>query len=72
MNREPWFLDIVQVEELHEASLEAYGGTSGCRDRGMVESSLGAAQNTYFYGQGDLFDGILRTDACTIPKRGER
>lgn len=56
MNREPWFLDIVQVEELHEASLEAYGGTSGCRDRGMVESSLGAAQNTYFYGQGDLFD----------------
>lgn len=50
MSREPWFLDIVQVEDLHEASLKAYGGPSGCRDQGLVESALGAAQNTYFYG----------------------
>jgi death on curing protein len=56
MNQEPWFLDIGQVDELHEASLKAYGGTSGCRDRGLVESALGAAQNTFFYGNGDHFD----------------
>jgi len=56
MESEPAFLSIRQVEELHEASLQAYGGTSGCRDVGLVESALGAAQSTYFYGDGDVFD----------------
>jgi len=56
MELRPLFLDLSQVEELHEASLKAYGGTSGCRDTGMVESAMGAAKNTFFYGDGDLFD----------------
>lgn len=55
MDQEPWFLDIGQVDELHEASLKAYGGTSGGRDRSLVESALGAAKNTFFYGSGDHF-----------------
>ena len=56
MRAEPRFLDLPQVEELHEASLEAYGGTSGCRDIGLVESALGAAKNAFYYGHGDLYD----------------
>lgn len=43
-----WFLDITLVEELHEMSLQSYGGTSSCRDRGGIESALGAAQNAYY------------------------
>lgn len=55
MDHDPWFLTMDEVDDLHEASLKAYGGTSGCRDRGLIESALGAAMNTYFYG-GDRFD----------------
>lgn len=36
--------------------MSKFGGTAGLRDRGLVESALGAAQNTYFYGGGDLCD----------------
>jgi death on curing protein len=50
------FLDMVWVEALHERSLLEYGGTPGCRDRGLVESALGSAQNAYCYGSGDAFD----------------
>ena len=53
---DPWFLDFSLVNELHERSLQAYGGSSGCRDRGAVESALGAAEATFFYGQGGVFD----------------
>lgn len=52
----PFFLDMALVDELHERSLTLYGGTSGCRDRGGVESAMGAAQAAYYYGHGDHFD----------------
>lgn len=41
---------------MHEASLKACGGTSGCRERRLVECALDAAQNTFSHGQGGLFD----------------
>jgi len=53
---EPEFLTWEIVAQLHEDSLSRFGGTAGLRDRGLVESALGAAQNTYFYGGGDLYD----------------
>ena len=40
----------------HRASLEAHGGLDGVRDPGAVEAALGSAQNTWYYGGGDLFD----------------
>ncbi len=52
----PAFLTLRQVEHLHERSLREYHGTAGCRDLGGVESAMGAAQNAYFYGNGDVFD----------------
>ncbi len=53
---DPIFLDFAVIEELHQASLETYGGSAGIRDRGLIESALGSAQNAYYYGGGDLFD----------------
>jgi death-on-curing protein len=50
------FLERAEVEELHRDSLQAYGGTAGTRDEGMVESALGAAINTALYGNGDVFE----------------
>ena len=50
------FLTFEDVLEIHEDSLKPYGGSSGLRDNGMVESALGAAQNTFYYANGDVFD----------------
>jgi death-on-curing protein len=54
--REPEFLTPAIVEQLHADSLALFGGSAGVRDRGMVESALASARNTYLYGRGDVFD----------------
>ena len=53
---EPEFLTPAIVEQLHADSLALFGGSAGVRDRGLVESALASARNTYLYGRGDLFD----------------
>lgn len=53
---EPVFLTRESVDYLHAKSLSLYGGMAGVRDDGLVESSIGAAENTWFYAGGDLFD----------------
>ena len=53
---EPRFLTRAQVELLHDESLARFGGIAGIGDPGLVDSAIASAQNTYFYGQGDLFD----------------
>ncbi len=53
---DPAFLDFKHIEEIHEASLQAYGGISGIRDKGLIESALGSAVNTLYFANGDLFD----------------
>ena len=52
----PVFLTRSQVGQLHDISLERYGGQAGVRDPGLVDSALASAQNTSFYGAGDVFD----------------
>lgn len=54
--REPEFLTPAIIEQLHADSLALFGGSEGVRDRGLVESALASARNTYLYGSGDLFD----------------
>ena len=54
--REPEFLSPAIIEQLHADSLALFGGSAGVRDRGLVESALASARNTYLYGRGDLFD----------------
>lgn len=50
----PIFLSFAQVQELHAHALTFYGGSDGIRDRGQIESALGAAESAYWY-TGDLF-----------------
>ena len=50
------FISLEVLAELHAESLRRFGGLSGVRDEGLVESALAAAENTYWYGRGDLFD----------------
>jgi death on curing protein len=47
---EPLFLDVEEVLELHAAQLEVFGGGSGVRDRGLLESAVAQPQ-TSFGGQ---------------------
>jgi death-on-curing protein len=53
---EPKFLTIAEVLYLHDESLARFGGLAGVGSLGLVESALGAAQNTFWYGRGGLFD----------------
>ena len=41
---------------LHDQSLRRFGGLAGVGNPGLVEAALGSAQNTFWYGHGDLFD----------------
>lgn len=52
----PEFLNREIVEQLHDESLARFGGRRGIRDRGLVDSALGAAVNTYYYGGEDLYE----------------
>jgi len=56
MSVDPVFLTREVIDNIHADSLALFGGSSGVRDDGLVESALGSAQNAWFYGQGDLFD----------------
>jgi death-on-curing protein len=49
-------LTLEDVLEMHELSLERYGGLSGVRDQNGLESAVQQPMNTYHYGGGDLFD----------------
>ena len=41
-------LTVAQVIEIHEAVIDAFGGSRGIRDRGLLESAIGAVQATAF------------------------
>jgi len=53
---EPIFISIAQVESIHARQIGLFGGTSGIRDRGGMESAVFQPQNIYFYANGDLFE----------------
>lgn len=53
---QPEFLTWEILVALHSRSLERWGGIDGVRDRAGLESALGAAENAFFYGDGDLHE----------------
>src|SRR3569623_958867 len=53
---QPVFLNRESVDFLHADSLARFGGMSGVRDSGLVDSALGAVENTWHYKGGDLLD----------------
>ena len=52
----PEFLDLDEVLELHALQLDEYGGLSGVRDQGLLESAIEQPRATAF---GELLHGDL-------------
>lgn len=54
--KEPiWVLRPV-VLMAHEQSLSQFGGSTGVRDEGLMDSALGRPPNLFAYGKPDLFE----------------
>ena len=53
--REPRFLSFDNILDLHQSSLDAFGGINGIRDEGGLRSAIGQPQNDYHYGGADDF-----------------
>ena len=51
---DPQFLSFQQVDQLHDRSLQEYGGCPGVRDAGLLASAVNQPQNDFFYGDADL------------------
>jgi death on curing protein len=50
----PLFLSLQQLDDLHDRALDAFGGSPGIRDKGLLASAVNQPQNDYFYGDADL------------------
>ena len=46
------FLSVEDALSLHEDAINTWGGTHGIRDRGLLESAVGAARNVAAYEEG--------------------
>ena len=47
MSNDPAFLALDDIISIHEAHLERYGGASGVRDQGLLESAIAHPQATF-------------------------
>ena len=52
--KEPVWLDVEILIDLHAEQLALFGGPDGIRDQGMLESALGRPINKFAYGETDL------------------
>lgn len=51
------FLTVEDVLSLHADAINTWGGTHGIRDRGLLESAVGAATNVALYEEAaDIYD----------------
>ena len=50
---QPEFLSWDIVVAIHRGALKRWGGIEGIRDRAVLESALGAAENVFCCGDGD-------------------
>jgi death-on-curing protein len=50
------WVDLQVVLAIHDEQIAEHGGTSGVRDRGLLESALARPQNLVAYGDPDLAD----------------
>jgi death-on-curing protein len=53
---EPVWLDTATVVDIHAEQLAIFGGPSGIRDAGLLESALSRPLNKLAYGEADLAD----------------
>ena len=57
-------LTVDQMLEIHEAVIDAFGGSQSLRDRGLLESAIGATQATAF-GQ-SVFADLIEVAAAYL------
>lgn len=50
------WIQLAAVLQFHDQSIADFGGSSGVRDRGAIESALDRPKNLLAYGDPDLFD----------------
>jgi death-on-curing protein len=53
---EPRFLSEKEVLLIHQNQIDLYGGSSGIRDAGMLESALEAPRFDFYYKQADAIE----------------
>lgn len=53
--KEPRWLSKALILAVHDRLLADYGGSSGVRDEGLLESALGKPQNLFAYGKPSVF-----------------
>ena len=54
--KEPLWLSKALILAVHDRLLADYGGRSGVRDEGLLDSALGKPQNLFAYGKPSLFE----------------
>ena len=54
--KEPLWLSKAFLLAVHDRLLADYGGSSGVRDEGWLESALAKPQNLFAYGKPNLFE----------------
>lgn len=64
--REPAWLSLLEILAVHEQLIAIFGGSSGIRDQGLIESALSRPKKAWAYEKADLFsmaalyaDGII-------------
>ncbi len=53
---EPEFLGRAIIDAIHEGQIKTYGGLHGLRNEKGLKSAIAAAQNVYYFGDGDIYD----------------
>ncbi len=65
--KEPFWIPSAVVLAIHNEMLVRFGGSSGVRDPGMLESALAKPQQLFHYGEPTLFE-MAASYACGIVK----
>jgi death-on-curing protein len=54
--KEPRWISLKVIYAMHEELLARFGGLSGVRDEGLLDSALGRPHNLFAYGEPTLFE----------------
>jgi death-on-curing protein len=68
MNREPKWISKKALLMLHEEGLAQFGGPSGLRDEGLLESALARPQNTHAYNAESTLADLAASDGFGLAK----
>ena len=69
MNPEPEFLNLEDVLQIHDEQLAAYGGATGIRDQGLLESAVAMPQASF--GEAYLHEDLPHMAAAYAFHRAE-